>query len=73
MNDIRSARYVRDYVVHLEFDDGLEGDVDFSPYLARGPDFSPLAELSYFKEVTLEGGHLLGRTERISRPSGSTK
>jgi len=58
MNDIRSARYVRDYVVHLEFDDGLEGDVDLSPYLRRGPVFAPLADLSYFKQFTLEGGTL---------------
>jgi Protein of unknown function (DUF2442) len=36
MNDIRSARYDRDYVVHLEFDDGLEGDVELSPYLGKG-------------------------------------
>ena len=58
MNDIRSARYVRDYVVHIEFDDGLEGDVDLSSYLGKGPIFAPLAELSYFKQFTLEGGTL---------------
>ena len=58
MNDLRSAQYVRDYVVHLEFDDGLEGDVDLSSYLGKGPIFAPLAELSYFKQFTLEGGTL---------------
>ena len=58
MNDLRSARYVRDYVVHLEFDDGLEGDVDLSSYLGKGPIFAPLVELSYFKQFTLEGGTL---------------
>jgi hypothetical protein len=44
--------------VHLEFDDGLEGDVDLSSYLGKGPIFAPLAELSYFKQFTLEGGTL---------------
>jgi hypothetical protein len=73
MNDLRSARYVRDYVVHLEFDDGLEGDVDLSSYLGRGPIFAPLADLSYFKQFSLEGGTSPGRTEQISPPSGSTK
>jgi hypothetical protein len=42
MNDLRSARYVRDYVVHLEFDDGLEGDVDLSLDLGRRTNFSLL-------------------------------
>jgi hypothetical protein len=55
---IRRARYVRDYVVHLEFADGLEGDLDLSPYLRRGTIFALLAELSYFKQFTLEGGTL---------------
>jgi len=56
MIDVRQARYVRDYVLHLEFDDGLEGDVDLAPYLQRGPIFTPLASPSYFRRFTLEGG-----------------
>jgi hypothetical protein len=65
------ARYVRDCVVHLEFDDGLEGDVDLSSYLRKGPIFAPLAELSYFLPWREE--HSPGRTEQISAPSASTK
>ena len=34
MNDLRSARYVSG--LRLEFDDGLEGDVDLSSYLGKG-------------------------------------
>ena len=60
-------------ITSLEFDDGLEGDVDLSSYLGKGPIFAPLAELSYFKQFTLEEEPSLGRTEQISRPSGSTK
>jgi len=56
MIDVRQARHVRDYVLHLEFDDGLEGDVDLVPYLQRGPIFTPLASPSYFRRFTLEGG-----------------
>ncbi len=56
MIEVRQARYVRDYVLHLVFDDGLEGEVDLSVYLQRGPVFSPLAEPSYFRRFSLEGG-----------------
>jgi Protein of unknown function (DUF2442) len=64
MKGIRSARYVRDYVVHLEFDEGLEGDVDLSSYLGKGPIFAPLAELSYFKQFTLEGEPIIIPTDK---------
>jgi hypothetical protein len=46
MNDIRRVRYVGHYVVRLTFHDGLDGDVDLSSYLGKGPIFAPLAELS---------------------------
>ena len=64
MNDIRSARYVRDYVVHLEFDNGLEGDVDLSSYLGKGPIFAPLAELSLLQAI-----YLGGRNTRLAERS----
>ena len=64
MNDLRSARYVRDYVVHLEFDDGLEGDVDLSSYLRKGPIFAPLVEL-----VVLQAIYLGGRNTRLAERS----
>jgi hypothetical protein len=67
MNDIRSARYVRDHVVHLEFDDGLEGDVVLSPYLGRGPVFSPLAEI-----VTLQAIYFGGRNTCLAERSEIT-
>lgn len=54
--EVRRARHVQDYVLHLEFEDGLEGDVDFSPYLRRGPIFAPLADPSYFARFIVEGG-----------------
>ena len=73
MNDIRRGRYVRDCVVHLEFNDGLEGDDDLSSYLRKGPIFAPLAELSYFKQFTLEGGTLAWSNGADIPPSGSTK
>jgi len=56
MNDVCQARYVRDYVLHVEFDNGLAGDVDLAAYLNRGPVFEPLAEPSFFAQFTIEGG-----------------
>lgn len=58
MNEVLHARYLRDYVVHLEFDDGLQGEVDLSSYLARGPVFMPLADHSFFAKFSIEGGSL---------------
>jgi hypothetical protein len=78
----------RDYVVHLEFDDGLEGHVDLSSYLGKGPIFAPSAELSYFKQFTLERNPRLaersryraraalrndGRCEPCGRPNALTR
>lgn len=42
------AHYVRDYTIHLKFNDGLEGDVDLKNEL-DGPVFIPLKELAVFK------------------------
>jgi hypothetical protein len=39
---VTAVRVVRDRVVHLTFDDGLEGEVDLGPHL-WGPVFEELA------------------------------
>jgi hypothetical protein len=48
--------YRHDYVYRIVFDDGLGGEVDFRPYLERGPVFTPLADLDYFRSSTVDGG-----------------
>jgi hypothetical protein len=48
MADIINVRYVRDYTVWLEFDDGTQGEVDIS---FKGPVFEPLRNVEYFKQV----------------------
>ena len=42
------ARYVRDYVVWLRFDDGATGDIDLSDRI-HGPVFEPLQDPKYFQ------------------------
>ncbi|MGA2064046.1 MAG: DUF2442 domain-containing protein [Thermoguttaceae bacterium] len=64
LNDVTSVEYRQGYVYHITFDDGVQGDVDFSEYIGRGPVFEPLAELSFFKSARVEGG-------TISWPNGA--
>jgi len=47
MVDIVEARYVRDHVIWLRFEDGAEGEVDLSSDL-RGTVFEPLRDPEYF-------------------------
>jgi len=51
--DVLEARYVRDHVVWLRFQDGSEGDVDLQPAL-RGPVFEPLRDPVFFREFRID-------------------
>ncbi len=46
------ARYEHDFVIHLKFSDGTEGEVDLEQEL-YGEVFQPLVDLDYFKLHTL--------------------
>lgn len=52
MIDVVEARYVRDHVVWLRFEDGSTGEVDLSEEL-RGPVFEPLRDPTYFRDFVL--------------------
>lgn len=52
MIDVVEARYVRDHVVWLRFEDGAAGEVDLSGEL-RGPVFEPLRDPGYFRKFVL--------------------
>jgi len=49
---VTEAKYVRDYVIWLRFQDGSEGEVDLAsePW---GPVFEPLKDPEYFRRITL--------------------
>ena len=49
---ITHARYIRDYVIHVKFNDGLEGDIDLENEL-DGVVFSPLKDIAQFKKFRL--------------------
>jgi len=64
MNEVTAIEYRHGYIYHVVFDDGLEGDVDLSQYVDKGPVFAPLRDLAYFRTARIEGG-------TISWPNGA--
>ena len=56
MNEVTKVEYRGAYVYHITFDDGLEGDVDFSVYLSRGPVFESLKNPTLFSRAAVQNG-----------------
>jgi hypothetical protein len=52
--DIVSARYIKDYEIEIEFEDGAKGVVDFSSYRCRGGVFSDFNDIEYFKSFRVD-------------------
>ncbi len=50
-----AAEYRGEFRIHLVFNDGVVGTVDFSEWL-QGPVFEPLKDSAYFARFFLEGG-----------------
>lgn len=49
---IVSVRTIRDYVLELEFSDGVRGEIDFRKRIVgRGGVFTPLQDVNYFQRV----------------------
>ena len=63
-NEVTDIKYRGKYVYSIKFDDGIEGDIDFSEYLSRGPVFRSLKDIKVFSKATVEGG-------TISWPNGA--
>jgi len=53
--DVVEARYVSGYTLWVRFEDGVEGEVDFSDDLHGGV-FEPLRDVELFKRFSVEGG-----------------
>jgi hypothetical protein len=52
-----SAKYIRDFIVEIQFDDGTIKSIDCKPWL-KGEVFEPLKETEYFQKFFLEGGSI---------------
>lgn len=63
-NEVIDIKYRGKYVYSIKFDDGIEGDIDFSEYLSRGPVFQSIKDDKIFSKATVEGG-------TISWPTGA--
>jgi ribosomal protein S18 acetylase RimI-like enzyme len=55
-DDVKKIEYLHDRVFRITFDNGLEGEIDFSEYIGSGPVFEPLRDESFFRQATIEGG-----------------
>lgn len=53
---VTRAEHAGDFRIHLTFDDGLSGIVDFRQWLEFGPAFEPLKDVQYFRGFFLDGG-----------------
>ncbi len=58
MNEVSKIEYRGEYVYHITFDDGVEGAIDFSDYLSRGPIFKGLKDKRLFSKARVEGGSI---------------
>ena len=56
LNEVTAIDYRYQYIYRIQFDDGMDGDIDFSEYLSKGPIFEPLKDLNFFSKATIEGG-----------------
>lgn len=50
---ITAAKYIKDYLIEVEFNDGRKGIADLSGVL-QGPVFEPLKNKDYFSQVRLD-------------------
>ena len=50
---VREARYLRDYVLWLRFNDGAEGEIDLRGELT-GEVFGPLKDIDQFKRFRVD-------------------
>jgi len=50
---VREAKYLRNYIIWLRFNDGAEGEVDLSEEL-EGEMFAPLKDIEKFKSFKVD-------------------
>jgi hypothetical protein len=51
---VTKAKYIREYLIEVKFNDGTKKVIDFGPWLT-GPIFKPLKNKDYFKKFFVDG------------------
>ena len=65
MLKVTAVRHVRDYVLHVRFNNGAEGEVDLADELS-GEVFEPLQDVKAFRQVYLDP-----ETRTVAWPNGA--
>jgi hypothetical protein len=55
-NNVKTVTYRGEWVLHIEFDDGLAGDLNLVEYPDKGPVFRPLQDKDFFRSARVENG-----------------
>ena len=50
---IKKIQYIKNYIYHIRFEDGRQGDIDFKPFL-WGEAFEMLRDTAYFKKAFID-------------------
>ena len=64
MPEVVDAEYQDEFRIHLLFNDGTEGTVDFARWVGRGPVFEPLRDPEYFRRFFVDA-------ETVAWPNGA--
>jgi Protein of unknown function (DUF2442) len=51
---VKSAQYVQDYILDIDFDTWESRRVDFAPYIAQWKIFAPLQDIAEFKKFYID-------------------
>jgi len=54
MPRVIEATWLRDYLIHIVFSNGQEGNIDLEPFLGQGI-FEPLLDKDYFRKMFADG------------------
>lgn len=54
IHDVVTAEYIGDYRIKLIFDDGKEGEIDFSTYCDLGGVFEKFRDLNFFRDFRVD-------------------
>jgi hypothetical protein len=69
---VTKAKYVRDYLIGVQFHDRTKRVIDFEPWLT-GPIFKPLKSKHYFKKFFIDGPTIAGPNGADIAPETCTK